>query len=231
MTTNQTNSQVFREIKQKQDELVLAATDIAAIIFPYGTDVGPIVDDVTGDLLPLAPGGMPLGEIQKAAGVELSPEMSTEGVSGYGSRAQRRVFVTEEGFTINLTVQEITKMAYQMFMTIKDEDIATEGKVTRMQKRASGNVEYYTLVLIAKDLARNGDIFPFWIFPKVAVTQKGQMSLAEASEMGMPLTFTVFEDDGLMFEIGLGGPGWPELAEKAGFTVGTTADGGADGTE
>ena len=216
------NSEVYREIKNKQDELVLAATDIAAIIFPYGTDVGPIVDDITGNLLPLVSGGMSLGEIQKQAGVELSPEMSTEGVSGYGSRAQRRIFVTEEGFTINLTVQEITKAAYQMFMSIADEDIATNGKVTRMQKRASGNVQYYTLVLIAKDLARNGEIFPFWAFPKVAVTQKGQMSLAEASEMGMPLTFTVFEDDGLQFEIGLGGPGWPALAEKAGFATTVT---------
>lgn len=217
-----TNTQVFREIKAKQDELVLAATDLAAIIFPYGTDVGPIVDDETGKLLPLEAGGMPLGEIQKQAGVELSPEMSTEGVQGYGSRAQRRVFVTEEGFTINLTVQEITKIAYQLFMSINDEDIVTDGKVTRMQKRATGTVQYYTLVLIAKDLARNGDIFPFWIFPKVAVTNKGQMSLAEASEMGMPLTFTVFEEDGLQFEIGLGGEGWPALAEKAGFSTGTT---------
>lgn len=217
-----TNAEVFREIKAKQDELVLAATDIAAIVFPYGTDVGPIVDDTTGALLPLVPGGMSLGEIQKQAGVELSPEMSTEGVSGYGSRAQRRVFVTEEGFTVNLTVQEITKIAYQMFMSIEDADIETTAKVTRMQKRASGTVKYWTLVLIAKDLVRSGEVFPYWIFPKVAITNKGQMSLAEASEMGMPLTFTVFEEDGLQFEIGLGGPGWPELAEKAGFAVTVT---------
>lgn len=214
-----TNAANFREIKNKQDELVLAATDLAVIVFPYGAEPGPIVDNETGELLPLADGGIPLGEIQKNAGVELSPEMSTEGIFGYGSRAQRRVFVTEEGFTINLTVQEITKLAYQMFMSIEDKDIVTEGKVTRMQKRASASVQYYTLVLIAKDLAREGDIFPFWVFPKVSVTQKGQMSLAEASEMGMPLTFTVFEDDGLQFEIGLGGEGWPELAEKAGFTT------------
>lgn len=217
-----TNAEIFRDIKKKQDELVLAATDIAAIVFPYGTDVGPIVDDETGNLLPLESGGLPLGEIQKQAGVELSPEMSTEGVSGYGSRAQRRVFITEEGMTINLTVQEITKAAYRMFMSIAEEDITTEGKVTRMKKRASGDVEYYTLVLIAKDQLRSGAIFPFWIFPKVAVTQKGQMSLSEAAEMGMPLTFTVFEEDGEMFEIGLGGPGWPALAEKAGFTAGVT---------
>lgn len=222
MSAPLTNNETFRTIKKKQDDLVLAATDLAAIIFPYGVDPGPIVDDSTGNLLPLVKGGLPLGEIQKQAGVELSPEMSTEGVQGYGSRAQRRVFVTEEGFTINLTVQEVTKIAYQMFMSIEDEDIVTEGKVTRLKKRPSGSVKYYTLVLIAKDLARTGEIFPFWVFHKVAITQKGQMSLAEASEMGMPLTFTVFEDGGEMFEIGLGGPGWPALAEAAGFTVATT---------
>lgn len=222
-TPVQSSESIFREIKSKQDELVLAATDIAAIIFPYGADPGPIVDDATGELLPLADGGVSLGEIQKNAGVELSPDMSTEGIFGYGSRAQRRVFVTEEGFTINLSVQEISKLAYQMFMNIDDADITTSasGHVTRMKKRASGNVKYYTLVLIAKDLHRTGDIFPFWVFNKVAITQKGQMSLAEASEMGMPLTFTVFEDNGEQFEIGLGGKGWPALAAKAGFTTET----------
>lgn len=218
----ESNADIFRTIKDKQDELVLAATDIAAIIFPHGTEVGPIVDDETGNLLKLAEGGISLGELQKAAGVELTPEMSTEGVMGYGSRAQRRVFVTEESFSINLTVQEISKIAYQMFASIADEDIVTTGKVTRMTKRASGGVQYYSLVLIAKDLAKNGDIFPFWVFPKVAVTQKGSMSLAEAAEMGMPLTFTIFEEDGKQYEIGLGGPGWPELAEAAGFAAGAT---------
>ena len=217
-----TNAQTFRDIKKKQDDLVLAATDIAVIAFPYGVDPGPIVDNETGDLLPLVEGGFSLGEIQKNAGVELSPEMSTEGIFGYGSRAQRRVFVTEEGMTINLTAQEVTKAAYQMFLSVEDEDINTEGKVTRIKKRASGNVKHWTLVLIAKDLVRNAEIFPFWIFPKVAVTQTGQMSLAEAAEMGMPLTFTVFEDDGEMFEVGLGGPGWPALAKAAGFAVGST---------
>lgn len=41
----------FKVIKDKQDQLVLAATDIAAIIVPYGTELGPVVDDATGELL------------------------------------------------------------------------------------------------------------------------------------------------------------------------------------
>ena len=78
MSAPLTNNETFRTIKKKQDDLVLAATDLAAIIFPYGVDPGPIVDDETGNILPLVEGGLPLGEIQKQAGVELAPEMSTE---------------------------------------------------------------------------------------------------------------------------------------------------------
>ena len=221
------NQETFRTIKDKVDDLVLAATDIAVIMFPHGTDVGPIVDNDTGNLLPLESGGISLGEIQKAAGVNLSPEMTTEGIQGYGSRAQRRIFVTEESFTIDLNVQEVRAEAYRAFLSMNKDDIETDGKVTRMKKRASGNVEYFTLVLIAKDLVRSGELFPFWIFHKVAVTQKGQMSLTETTEMGMPLTFTVFADDkGEMFEIGIGGPDWPELAASAGFVAGSTSTGG-----
>lgn len=216
----------FRLIKDKQDSLVLAATDIAALLVPYGTDLGPVVDDTTGELLPAPTGGKSLGEIQKKAGVDLSPDMKTEGIQGYGSRADRRIFVTEESFEIDLTVQEIRAEAYKMFLSVEDDDITSTDKVTRIKKSASGDVVYYGLILVAKDLAKGGDIFPFWKFPKVAVTKKGKMSLAEAAEMGMPLTFTVFEEDGEMMEIGLGGKGWPELRAKAGFAEPAAAPGG-----
>lgn len=212
------NSTTFREIKKKQDDLVLAATDLAAIILPYGeTKNWLVVDGSTGALIPAPSGALSLGELQKSAGAELSPDMSTESIMGYGSRAARRVFVTEEGMTVNLTVQEVTKAALQMFHSIDDNDIMAGQKVTRLTKRASTAVKHYGLVLIAKDLAKNGEIFPYWVFPKVAITNKGAQSLADAAEMAMPLTFTVFEDDGVQYELGFGGPGWPELAKAAGF--------------
>lgn len=218
MSSPITNAEVFRTIKDKQDDLVIAATDIAVILYPYGVDPGPIVDDTTGNLLPLKPGAFSLGEIQKAAGVNLSPEMSTEGVQGYGSRSQRRIFVTDESFSLDLTVQELRAKAWQAFYSIADEDIKTTQFSTRMVKRESNNVPEFTMVMIAKDLLRTGELFPFWVFPKVVITQKGQISLTENTEIGTPMTFTVMSDDtGEQFEIGLGGPAWPALAEKAGF--------------
>ena len=223
-----TSKDIFRLIKDKQDDLVLAATNIAFYLMPYkpDADLPKVVDDVTGNLLELPQGAFSLGEIQKKAGVSLTPDLKTEGIQGYGSRASRRVFVTEENFDIDFTVQEIRKQAYEMFFGLDDADITTSGKATRMVKRASGSIRYYTLVGIAVDEAFSGEIYPFWVFPKVAVTKKGKMDLAEAQEMGMPMTFTMFEANGVQFEIGLAGAGWPALAKKAGFmdkaTEGTT---------
>lgn len=219
-----TSLDIFREIKDKQDDLVLAATNIAWYIMPYtpGGELPQVVDDATGELVPLPDGAVSLGEIQKKAGVSLTPDLKTEGIQGYGSRASRRVFVTEENFDVDMTIQEIRKIAYEMFFGLESEDIVTDkgGKTTRMTKRASGSVKYYTLVGIAVDQAFSGDIFAFWVFPKVAVTKKGKMDLAEAQEMGMPMTFTMFESDGVQFQIGLAGAGWAELAKKAGFVEG-----------
>ena len=213
-----TNNAAFRDLKKKQDDLVLAATDLAAIVVPYGkTADWKVVDGTTGNLVPAPSGALSLGELQKSAGAELSPDMSTESIMGYGSRAARRVFVTEEGMTVNLTVQEVTKAALMMFHSIDEEDINNGNKVTRMTKRASSAIKHYGLVLIAKDLAKNGEIFPYWVFPKVAITNKGSQSLSDSAEMAMPLTFTIFEDDGVQYELGFGGPGWADLAKKAGF--------------
>lgn len=218
MSSPITNAEVFRTIKDKQDDLVIAATDIAVILYPYGTDPGPIVDDSTGKLLPLVDGAFSLGEIQKAAGVNLSPEMSTEGIMGYGSRSQRRIFVTDESFSLDLTVQELRAKAWQAFYSVDDADITNSEFATRMVKRETTQVPEFTMVMIAKDLLRTGELFPFWVFPKVVITQKGQISLTENAEIGTPMTFTVMSDDtGEQFEIGLGGPAWPSLVEKAGF--------------
>lgn len=226
--TKKTSLDIFREIKDKQDDLVLAATNIAWYVMPYRPDapLPEVVDDKTGELLPLPAGAVSLGEIQKKAGVSLTPDLKTEGIQGYGSRASRRVFVTEENFDVDFTIQEVRKAGYQMFFGLEDEDFNTSenGSVTRMTKRASGSVKYYTLVGIAVDQAFSGDIFAFWVFPKVAVTKKGKMDLAEAQEMGMPVTFTMFEANGVQLQIGLAGAGWAELAKKAGFVEGKAAE-------
>ncbi|CAB0799182.1 phage tail protein [Corynebacterium diphtheriae] len=210
-----TNAQQFRLIKDKQDDLVLACTNMAVIAAPYGVDLGEIVDDSTGNLLPMPPEAFSLGEIQKQAGVDLTPDMKTEGVMGYGSRAQRRIFVTEENFDIDLVLQEIRKIGLQMWLGFEDEDVENTDKVTRIKKRAASRVKYWTIALIGLDEAN--DMFPFWKFPKVSLNKKGKMSLAEAKEMGLPMTMSVFEEKGEMFEMGLAGPGWPKLARKAGF--------------
>lgn len=224
MSSPVTNAEIYRTIKDKQDDAVLAAQDLAIILFPQGTDIGPVVDDTTGDLLPLVAGGMSLGEIQKAAGANLSPEMSTEGILGYGSRAQRRIFVTEESMSMDFSVQEFRLEAWKAFNSIADEDVTHSKFVTRMKKRDSGELKYYSMLIIAKDLLAAGEIFPFWKFNKVAITQKGQQSLTESSEIGVPMTFTAMSDDnGEQYEIGLGGKGWPSVAKAIGITLPTGA--------
>ncbi|CAB1012938.1 hypothetical protein FRC0534_01076 [Corynebacterium diphtheriae] len=223
-----TNAQQFRLIKDKQDDLVLACTNMAVIAAPYGVDLGKIVDDSTGNLLPMPSGAFSLGEIQKQAGVDLTPDMKTEGVMGYGSRAQRRIFVTEENFDVDLVLQEIRKVGLQMWLGFEEEDVENTDKVTRIKKRAASRVKYWTIALIGLDEAN--DMFPFWTFPKVSLNKKGKMSLAEAKEMGLPMTMSVFEEKGEMFELGLGGPGWPKLARKAGFVENDVKEEGATKT-
>lgn len=218
MTAPEVTTIDHRVIKDKRDELVLAATDLGFAIAPWGTKIpADIIDPDSGKIVALPDGWHYLGEVDKKAGADLSPDMKTEDIQGYGSRAPRRTFVTEEGMDMELTVQEMRRIAAQLFFDFADEDIVTEGKVTRMTKRTSSGLRYYSLIAIAKDLAKGGELFPYWVFPKVAVTKKGKMSLQEAEAMGFPLTLTVYEDNGVMFELGIGGPGWEGLREAAGF--------------
>ena len=189
----------FPALKAKFDPAVMSALDWAVLLHLWEPGAAYMPDDITdgsGVLQALPAGWMSSGEIAETAGVSLAPDLQTSPVRGYGSAAHRRVIPTSEAFTIDYTAQEWSKLNLALWHNIRPDATATiaPGKGWRMSKSSELNVVYYSALLIARESGPDGNIYPWFAYPKVSVTKRGAMAGQIGKELPIPLTLTIFED-------------------------------------
>lgn len=210
----------FRALKEKRDELVLVATDMAVIGAPYGTELPQEIVASDGSLMQMPEGWVSFGEVAKDAGAEIAPERKFNDIMGYGSMGPRRRIKESEGVTVNVTPQETRKMLLQMQYAIDAAQLKNgEGASGfRAKKYAQGGEQYWSIFLVAFDGTVQNPIYPWWLFPKMSIGDGGKQSLKTDSPLASELSFTAYEDqDGSMYEFGIGGKGWVDLSKAAGF--------------
>ena len=210
----------FRALKEKRDELVLAATDLAMVATPWGNDMPSQIVSSDGTLTPLPEGWQSFGEVAKDAGAEIAPERKFNDIFGYGSMATRRRIKDSEGVTINVTPQETRQMLLAMQHALSMADLTNGDGASgfRAKKYATGGEQYWSLLLVGFDGTAQKPIFPWWLFPKVSIGDGGKQSLKMDSPLASEMSFTAYEDhDGSIYEFGIGGAGWVELSQAAGF--------------
>lgn len=200
----------FYQLKDKNDSLLFAALDVAVLLAPYGTALPTGLVDSRGKLKELDPAFKSVGEIEKKAGVDLAPDMKTEGVEGYGSPGTRRDFIADESFDIDFTAQESRLDTMGLYY-----DLDTSGVVAQAnsgfyaKKRRAARPREYSALLIGIDGDPGNEIYPWWIFPKVTMSKKGKQSLSETNVLTWQMTLSAKMDPtfGSLFGFGLCGPG------------------------
>ncbi|MBS4103269.1 phage tail tube protein [Tsukamurella paurometabola] len=216
-----------KSLKDKNDDLVVVAGDMAMIATKYKKGAIPTsITDASGVLIPLPVDWESAGELEQKAGAKVSPNTKTTDILGYGSLPARRVVKTSEAVELAVTAQEARKINQAMFWgTDPDADFDVDpvsGEV-KMLKSASAKMTYWSVILIGHDDGTYGDVYPFWIFPKMTVTKADSVTLSMEDAVSYPLTLTAFEDAdfGGYVATGWAGPGAKALNAAAGFTSGS----------
>ncbi len=213
----------FLALKDKRDPLVISALDWLVALHPWSAGASYFPTDLTdasGVLQALPNGWLTSGEIQKAAGVSLAPDLTTAEVEGYGSSGPRRVIPTAEKFTIDYFAQEWRKINLQIWHnTDLSTAAATPGKGFRATKTSALNVFYYSALVVARDANPTGDLYPYFMFPKVMVSKRAAMAGQTGKELGLPATMTILDDAdfGGLYDFGVAGAGFDSIATDAGF--------------
>ncbi|MEV6432572.1 Ig-like domain-containing protein [Nocardia sp. NPDC051463] len=217
----------FLALKDKNDPLVVSALDYLVLLHKWSPGASYMPTDLansSGVLQTLGAGWFTAGEIQKKAGVDLTPDTQTSPIEGYGSSGPRRTIVTGENMTIDYYAQEWRKTNLEMWNNVDMSTVAaTPGKGFTARKTSQLSLQYYSAIVVAYDGMPTAEIFPWWKFPKVAVTKRSAMSGQQGSELGLPMTLTIFEDAGYLYDFGVSGAGFDTIATDAGFVGAATS--------
>lgn len=227
----------FQALKDKRDPLVMVPLNSMVLAHPWTAGASYIPDaflDSGGQLNTLPAGWQTLGELQKKAGVDITPDRKTNDIGGLGSTAPRRTVVTDEGVNIDFTAQEWRPINLEMFYAtdLSDVTVDTATGEWRGHKFASPFQLCWSLIVMAFDGLPGSEVYPFWIFPKTSPTKAGKISLQDGNEIPFPSTLTIYEDGdyvssdgevGPLFDFGVTGIGNIALASQAGFLPAPTS--------
>lgn len=213
-------------LKDKNDDLVIMAQDLCVLACIHGQGAIPskLSTGPSGELLSLPTNWFSIGELDQKAGAKISPDIKTADVYGYGSMAPRRTVKTEESVTVSFSAQESRAMNLGMFWSADLSNVTPDPNGEwQIKKSAQSKLIYYSLILVGQDANSAGDVYPYWIFPKVTVTKTDAINLANDSALAYPFTFQTFEDKafGGYVAIGSAGSGQAAINTAAGFGSGS----------
>ncbi|MFP7366286.1 hypothetical protein SFC07_11035 [Corynebacterium callunae] len=216
----------FYDLKDKNDELLIAPLNFAVLVGKFGEVTIPdrLTDD-TGILQALPEGFKTVGEIQKAAGITLTPELTLTGPEGYGSRGRRRDLIQTEGFGIDYTAQEQRLINLETGMDLDVETPELSPSEIRFSKRRNRKMPEYSVILIGLDAenAIGKDIYPYWIYSRMVQTARNPLNLTDSNIMEYAVRLDMKELEStstlMPFYFGLAGPGVPDYASAVGLTL------------
>jgi hypothetical protein len=220
----------YKELQDRADRLVLVPTNCVILAREWDPDgATPIttVVDEDGVLLDFAALGFEtVGMIDQKAGVDMSPDLKFGAIMGYGARGARRRPKESEDFSLGFTIQEQRSIGTRIAMNILSEQIVADGQGGwYVKKEDTDDALYWDVLVIAYDGKLGSEIYPWWWYPRMGLSEGGKKAMSMTEALGEPVTLSVFEDDtnGLYYR-GITGEGWAPLSGLGGFPGATAWD-------
>ena len=206
------------------DASVVVVQDLAAFATPWepgvtfpdpAFDADGILDSVVEDL-----GLLSLGRIDQKGAASLSPDAKYNEIMGYGASAPRRRLLETEGMDISLNPQEMRKIALQIQTNLASgafEETSTGG--FRAKKKSGAAPLYWSLLFVGLDFNEfnQKEVLPWWFFGKTGTDKGGKTAFATDAPLMGEQNLKLFQDGDNLYEFGIDGPGWPDLAAHLGF--------------
>lgn len=208
------------------DAGVVVVQDLAAFATPWepgvtfpdpAFDADGILDSVVEDL-----GLLSLGRIDQKGAASLSPDAKYNEIMGYGALAPRRRILQSEGMAIAIAPQEARKITHRIQANLNaDAFVGTSTGGFRAKKTAGVPPKYWSILLLGLDFNdRTGnEVLPWWFFPKTGSDKGGKVSLSQDSPMMPEQNLQMFQDGDNLYEFGIDGAGWAELAPSLGWAA------------
>ena len=210
--------------QQAYDSGVVVAQDLLALAAPWepGVTMPAQMFDADGLLDTLLDDYnlATLGRLDKKSPAGFTPDVKYNEIMGYGAYAPRRRMLETEGMDISLSPQEMRKIALQIQTNLASGAFeATSTGGFRAKKKSGAAPLYWSLLFVGLDFNEfnQKEVLPWWFFGKTGTDKGGKTAFATDAPLMGEQNLKLFQDGDNLYEFGIDGPGWPDLAAHLGF--------------
>lgn len=173
------------------------------------------------DLLALPAGYTDIGLVRKEDGYSWGNEWEMAETASHGYSDPTRRDILSNVSTVGFTAQETKRRVLEMFHNVDLSSVvpnATSGEVA-FDKPLSMTTRYYRALFVGRDGIGTSAIYMGVLYPRAMVSETGEQSGSEETELAYPLTLTATPDStaGTSVRYMFGGPGWRSLLSSMGF--------------
>lgn len=218
----------FETVRAAAQDLVLSKLSLAILFARMSSPAIMTVEDpATGDLVDL-PDYRSAGILQKDAGLSITSNIDSSDIEGYGEVEPVRTIITKRTTAFNASFIETNREVIEKFWGVELDasnlTVSARGGVTVKAPVRPKNI-FYRCVLLGQDEVNGEDLFPYWILPKVKLTDVDNLDAKDDDAIQYKMTFQAFRDPEVGFSVlqGWCGPGWQLLVDKTGFVAAPTA--------
>lgn len=151
--------------------------------------------DATG-LLALPPGYVDVGRITKDQGASWTSEVETSDVTSLGSASPTRRDIISVTKGLSFTMQESKRQVFELHEGLDLSAVTPDanGNVSWDQPDRPATIDYRVLALFKDGEGADAVYFGKWL-PRAQVSDQGEQSWNEESELQYPVTLTAFVDE------------------------------------
>lgn len=218
----------FETVRAAQQDLVLSKLSLAILFAKMSTPALTTIEDpATGDLVAL-PNYRSAGILQKDAGLSITSNIDSSDIEGYGEVEPVRTIITRRTTAFNASFIETNREVIEKFWGVELDSsnltVSARGGVTVKAPVRPKNI-FYRCILLGQDEVNGYDLFPYWILPKVKLTDVDNLDANDDDAIQYRMTFQAFRDPEVGFSVlqGWCGKGWQLLVDKTGFVAAPTA--------
>lgn len=211
-------------LKNANSDLIISALNVAILLAPITAAMPETLEDpTTGDLIEL-PDFTSVGLTEKSSGTNFGQEVTSTDIESHGEAEPTKKIISKRTGSTDFVMQESNRQALELVNAADYSDVvpSAHGGVV-LPTPGRPNIIYYRGIILGEDGSEGNEIYPYWLLPRVALTNVANQSLSDTGAITYHPTITWFKDKNFLIPGGTAsaqgfcGPGWQSLVAAAGF--------------
>lgn len=216
----------FASLKDAQADLAFAPLNLTVLLAPYSASPAETLENPLDGSLDVPAEYVSVGHFQKAAGLSIGTDMTSQDIEAYGESDPIRTIISRRKTTLDFTMYQNQRNVLELVWTQDFSGVEpSEFGGVVLEAPATPKNKYYRAILLGQDDRDGREIWTYWLMPKVKLESFDSQSLNDDNVIEYAPTLVAFKDDALGYSVaqGFAGPGWRDVLHLSGFGSALTA--------